>query len=76
MDPDEGLPGVGTPVAEQATLDVLGLEWFAQERVGAKIDHSRRKIIASPPVGIHFLKLFGGKGSRNFSGNCHGASNQ
>ena len=34
VDPDEGLAGIGAPVAEEASLDVLGLEGFAQGAAG------------------------------------------
>jgi hypothetical protein len=53
MDPDKRLAGIGTPVAEKAILDVLGLERLAEERIGAKIDHAGGKIVASAPVGVH-----------------------
>ena len=43
MDPDEGLAGVGAPVAEQAVLDVLGLERFAEQRVVAQDRSCRRR---------------------------------
>ena len=43
VDPNEGLAGIGSPVAEQPILDVLWLQRFAQKRVRAKIDHARRQ---------------------------------
>ena len=71
VDPDEGLAGVGTPVAEQAMLDVLGLERFAQERVVAEEDHAAGKVIASEPVGVHFVEFIDGERRRNLGCGCH-----
>ena len=52
VDPDEGLAGIGAPMAEQAILDVLRLERLAQKRIGAQIDHAGGEIVAGAPVGI------------------------
>ena len=59
VDPDEGLAGVGAPVAEQAVLDVLGLEGFAEERIVAEEDHAAGEVVAREPVGVHAAKLVG-----------------
>jgi hypothetical protein len=48
-------------VSEQAILEMLGKQWLPEERVIAQVDHAGAEVIASPPVGIHFAKLFGGK---------------
>ncbi len=53
MNPNQGLAGIGTPVAKQPILDVLRLERLAQQGIGAEIDHAGRKIIAGSPVGIY-----------------------
>ena len=63
VDPDEGLAGIGAPMAEEAALDVVGLEGFAQEWVGAKVDHAGGEVVAGAPVGVHGFCLFGGEGS-------------
>jgi hypothetical protein len=46
-------------MTEEAILDVLRLERFAEEGIRAKIDHARRQIIASAPIGIYPAQLFG-----------------
>lgn len=71
MNPDKGLAGVGTPVAEQSILDVLGLERFAEERVGAKVDHAGGKVVTGAPVGVHFLQFVLREGAEDFGGGSH-----
>ena len=52
VDPDEGLAGVGAPVAEQPVLDVLRLERLAQQRVRAQVEHADAEVVAGAPVGV------------------------
>jgi hypothetical protein len=68
--PYQGLAGIRTPMAEKPVLDVLGFQWFSKQRIRAKIDHSRREIIAGSPVGVHLAEFFRGKGS-NFTCASH-----
>ncbi len=68
MDPDEGLAGIGTPVAEKAILDVLRLERLAEKRVGAKIDHAGGKIVAGAPVGVHLGEFIVRERGKKFGG--------
>jgi hypothetical protein len=37
-------------VAQQAILDVLGLQRFGEQRVIAKVNHSQTEVIASSPI--------------------------
>jgi hypothetical protein len=59
-------------MAEKAILDVLGLERFAEQRVGAKIDHARREIITGAPVGVNLLQFLRRERVREFSWVSHG----
>jgi hypothetical protein len=54
-------------VTQQPVLDVLRLQGIAQQRVRAKIDHTHRQVIASPPIGIGLPQLFARKGHHNLS---------
>ena len=49
--------GGGPPVAEQARLDVLDLQWLAQQRVREQIDLTDRQVVGRPPVGVQLLEL-------------------
>ena len=66
VNPHQGLAGIRTPVPEQPVLDVFALERLAKQRIRPKINHSRRQVIASPPIGIHFSKLIGRERGRDF----------
>jgi hypothetical protein len=46
-------------VTEEAILDVLGLERFAEERIVLKVEHAEDEVIAGTPEGVGFLQLFG-----------------
>src|ERR1039458_3686987 len=59
MHPREGLPRIGTPVSEQPVLDVLGLQWFAQQRVLPQVKHACAKIVTGTPVSVHFPQFVG-----------------
>jgi hypothetical protein len=39
-------------MSQQPILDVFGLEGFLQERIGLKLDHAERQVIARSPVGV------------------------
>jgi hypothetical protein len=41
-------------VPEQPLLDVLVLQWLAQQRIGAQVDHPGGQVITGAPVGVHF----------------------
>ncbi len=49
---DEVEAGRRSPVAEQARLDVLGREGFAQQRVGEQVDLADGKVVRGPPPGV------------------------
>lgn len=68
MGPDEGLTGARAPVSEQAVFDVLGLQWFPQQRVVLEIDHSNRQVVGGPPPGVEPLKLTGYQGMGGIAG--------
>ena len=51
----------GSPVTQQALLDVLRLQRLAKQGIGAQIDHAAGQIIASPPVAVHLAEFFGGQ---------------
>ena len=57
MHPGEGLAGVGAPVAEQAVLDVLGLEGLAEEGVLLQVEHAGAEVVAGTPVSVHLAQL-------------------
>ena len=61
MDPDKALAGIGSPMPQQAVLDVLGLQRLTQQRVRAQVQHAGGKIVAGAPVGIHFSDFIGGQ---------------
>jgi hypothetical protein len=45
-------------MAQQAILDVLGLQRFGEQRVIAKIDHSQTEVIAGTPVDFGLAQFF------------------
>ena len=49
------------PVAEKSRLDVIALQWFAQQRVVEQVDLPDREIVGCSPVSIHRLQFIGGK---------------
>jgi hypothetical protein len=46
-------------MTQEPILDVLRLQRLAQQRILSQIKHSRAKIVARHPVGIHLPQLFG-----------------
>ena len=62
VDLDEALAGVGAPVAEQAVLDVLGLERLAQQGIVVQVDHAGAEVIAGAPLGVEVVEFIGGEG--------------
>ena len=56
---DEILSWRRSPVAEQAGLDVRGLQRLAQQRVVEQIDLADRKVVGRAPVGIDAIDEFG-----------------
>ena len=48
----------GAPVAQQARLDVLLAQRFAQQRIFHQIDLADRKIIGSAPVRVDLPEFF------------------
>jgi hypothetical protein len=59
VDIDEAHAGVGTPMSEQAALDVLGFQRLAQQRLVAQVDHPGREERAGMPISIDALQLLG-----------------
>jgi hypothetical protein len=55
----ETLTGIRAPVPEQAPFDVFGLERFAQQRIGAQVNHAGREVVACAPVAVHLAQRFG-----------------
>src|SRR5215470_14658052 len=55
-------PGRCAPVSEQARLDVLKLEWFAQQWVVIQIDLTDGEIIRRPPICMNAAQFVFGKG--------------
>ena len=58
MGPDEGLARARAPMTQQAVLDVLGPQGFAQQGVVLQIDHSHRQVVGGAPPGINLIQLF------------------
>jgi len=54
-------------MAKKAIFKVLRLQRLAQQRIGAKIDHARRQIIAGSPVRIDLPQFFRRKRCQDFS---------
>ena len=61
MDVEEVLARRGSPVTEQARLDVLELQRLLEERVVHQIDLADGQVVRGPPVGVHLAQLLGGK---------------
>ena len=68
VDPDEGLAGIGAPVAEEAALDVIWVDAFADESIGAEVDHAGGEVVAGAPVGVHGFGFLGGERGAGGSG--------
>jgi hypothetical protein len=61
VNPGKRLAWVGSPVAKETVLDVLGLEWLTKQRVLEQVEHADAEIIASAPVGIDLAMFLRGK---------------
>ena len=61
MDVEEVLARRGSPVAEQARLDVLELQRLLQERIVHQVDLADGQVVGGPPVGVHLAQLLGGQ---------------
>ena len=61
VNPGKCLPRIGTPVTEQAILEVLGQQRLAQQWIVAQVNHARAEIVAGTPIGIHIAQLVGGE---------------
>ena len=59
---DEVEAGRRAPVAQQARLDVLGPQRFAQQRVGQQVDLADREVVGGPPVRVETIRLVGREG--------------
>jgi hypothetical protein len=70
VNPNQGLTGIRSPMAQKPVLDVFRFQRFAQEGIRAKINHACRKIIAGSPIRMHLAQFFGRKGCY-FSFACH-----
>src|SRR5262249_56010484 len=56
---DGRVGGGGARVAEEAALDVLGLERLPQQRVPPQVEHAGAEVHGRAPVGVHPADLFG-----------------
>src|SRR3954453_19937902 len=66
--PDEREGRACAPMAEQASLDVLGGERITQQRIIQQIDHADGKVITSVPPGVHAPQLVGAELASSGSG--------
>ena len=57
MDPEEGLAGIGAPVAEQALFDVFRFERLAQKGIVVKVDHAGAEVVAGAPVFVEVAEF-------------------
>ena len=57
---EEVLARRGSPMAEQAGLDVLKLQWLLQERIVHQVNLADRQVVGGSPVGIHSVQIFFG----------------
>ncbi len=67
VDVEEVEPRGRAPVAEQAGLDVLRLQFLPQEGVVQQVDLAHREVVGGPPVGVDAGERFGrehGRGDR------------
>src|SRR6266446_9112154 len=44
---------IGAPMAEQAPLDMLGLQRLTKERIVSQVDHPGGKVQSRVPIGVH-----------------------
>jgi hypothetical protein len=49
-------------MSQQPILEVLGAQRLLQQRVIMKVNHSRAKVITSPPICVDLAEFFRGKG--------------
>jgi len=59
MNVDQVLPGRGSPVAQQARLDLRGSQPFAQQRILKEVDLADAQIVGRAPVAMHFVEQLG-----------------
>ncbi|WP_231295177.1 hypothetical protein [Corynebacterium efficiens] len=67
---DEGQARGGSPVAEEAGLDVVGGERALQQGVGLEVDLANGEVVVGAPSGVDLAGFFTGKG-----GNCGHTTN-
>ena len=58
MHPNERQRRARAPVAEQPVFHIFSLQGLLEQWVILEIDHSHRKVIARPPIGVHQFQLF------------------
>ena len=58
-------PRRSAPVPEQARLDVLGAEGFAQQWIGLQVDLTDGQVVRRAPPGIEEVQLVGTEGMRH-----------
>ena len=56
-------PGGGTPVAEEAVLDVVGVEGLFEEGVVLEVDHAEGEVVAGGPEGMGLRSSSGLRGA-------------
>jgi len=55
-------------VAEEAILDVIGLERLFEQRVVLEVDHAQGQVFTGSPIGVGLAELVGGKGGAGDGG--------
>ena len=53
--------GCGAPVAEQSRLDVVALQWLAEQWVAQEIDLSHGQVVGGPPPRVDVIQAFVGE---------------
>jgi hypothetical protein len=61
MSPSERLAGIGSPMPQKASFEMLKLEWFHEQWVFTEVEHSQAKVHASPEICMHLANLLGVK---------------
>ncbi len=64
---EEVQPRSRSPVAEQARLDLIGAQGFAQQRVVEQVDLSYREVVRGPPVRVDQAQIIGHDAARTLT---------
>src|SRR5215467_1675261 len=57
MDVNKGQARTGSPVSQQATLNVFALQRLFQEGIVLKVDHAQHQVVTSAPVGVRLAQI-------------------